>query len=69
MIWPFKPNDLDPDAKLRAIIAHVMLMGHGTYDTPDDWASGLLRRLDYEGYRIVPKDTPKETPNATSIRT
>ena len=43
----------------REIIAHVLLMGHGSYASPEDWADALLRRLDHEGLQIVRKPPQK----------
>jgi hypothetical protein len=56
---------------VRDIIAHVLLMGLHAYPTPEDQADALLKRLDHEGYEIVPKgvgDDQMETQAHHAVR-
>ena len=54
-MWPFRTREFEPDTKVRLIIAHVLLWAR-SFDTPEDAADAMLKRLDLEGYRIVPKE-------------
>lgn len=38
----------------REVIAHVILMGHDQYPTPDDFADAMLVRLKAEGLFVGP---------------
>jgi len=50
----------EDDQRLSNIIRHVLVMGRGSFDTPEDWTQALLKRLDREGYRIIPKKAESE---------
>lgn len=38
---------------LLPIIAHVLVMGQNSYDSPEAFARGLLRRLAHDGYVVT----------------
>jgi hypothetical protein len=44
------------DEKAVAAITHFLLMGNGTYPSPEEMAAGLLRRLAFEGYVVTKAD-------------
>lgn len=49
----------DEQQRLIEIIGHAILWARGTYDTPQDAARALLKRLDHEGYAIVQQQRPE----------
>ncbi|HEY4152168.1 MAG TPA: hypothetical protein VGM38_02490 [Pseudolysinimonas sp.] len=58
MTWlTFKTPRTDgrDDEAVRRIISHALLWGRGSYEAPDKWAAAILKRLDFEGYEVMPK--------------
>ena len=45
-----------PDERLVDVIAHCLLWGTHAYPTPDAFARAMLKRLEYEGYKIIMKE-------------
>lgn len=40
----------------RDAIAHCLLMGRGMYQSPEEWADAVLKRLAHEGFAVLRKE-------------
>ena len=47
------------DADPLPSIASAILMGQGAYNSPEEWAAAVIKRLDHDGFRILPKEAAK----------
>ena len=58
-MWGLSIKKLEDNARLDEdvlrIIANALLWGRGSYDTPEEWAAGILKRLSNEGYEVKRK--------------
>ena len=50
----FRPTHGSEEAIIE-MLAHCLLWGSNSYRTPQDFAVGVLKRIDHDGYQIVPK--------------